>query len=144
MLFVFLFYGLWLCEGWCCGGDREEYLRRLDQAAMILNGESEELIASMREKMMKASDELNFEYAAVLRDRIRDIESLQNKERVTSGWAERNLERHDTEDNETKYRKTLATVELLGTTLGLDKAPRTIEAFDVSNLGDTGIVAAMT
>ena len=36
------------------------------------------------------------------------------------------------------------TLEWLQKALGLDTFPRRIEAFDISNLGDTGIVAAMT
>lgn len=133
-----------VCEGWCVHPDKEEYRKRIDQACMILDGESEELIAELREKMLKASDELNFEYAASLRDRIKSIESLGNKERVTSGWAERNLQRNETDDNSAKLAKSMKTLEVLGAMLNLDGAPHIIEAFDVSNLGDTGIVAAMT
>lgn len=41
-------------------------------------------------------------------------------------------------------QRTNKTLEWLQKALGLDDAPRRIESFDVSNLGDTGIVAAMT
>ena len=133
-----------LCEGWCVNGDKENYARRIQQACMILEGESAELIASLWEKMLAAADELQFETAAALRDRIRSIENLQNKERVTSGWAERNLPLSETDDNEAKYKKSLKSLSLLGSFLGLENTPNVIEAFDVSNLGDSGIVAAMT
>ena len=137
-------YSIGLCDGWCRTMDRDEYLRRIDQASMILEGKGAELVETLREKMLKASDDLNFEYAATLRDRIKSIESLHNEERVSSGWAERNLKRNETLDNEAKFNKTLKTLELLGKMLGMDSCPLRIEAFDVSNLGDTGIVAAMT
>ena len=137
-------YNIGLCDGWCKTLDKDEYNKRIEQACMILDGNSEQLISSLREKMLKASDELNFEYAATLRDRIKSIESLHNEQRVSSGWAERNLKREETLDNEQKYNKSIKVLELLGKMLGLDETPRRIEAFDVSNLGDTGIVAAMT
>lgn len=133
-----------LCEGWCCGGDKEEYRQRIEQAAMILSGESEALIESVRQKMLRASDELNFEYAAKMRDRIRDIENLRNTERVSSGWAERNLRKTGSENDEDLRIKGMRTLELLAAMLNLDCVPQRIEAFDVSNLGDSGIVAAMT
>lgn len=44
----------------------------------------------------------------------------------------------------TAVQRSLKTLEWLQKALSLDELPRRIEAFDVSNLGDTGIVAAMT
>ena len=137
-------YQMGICDGWCVKGDREEYGNRLEQAFMVLDGRGTELIESLRKRMLEASDALNFELAASLRDRIKSIENISNKERVTSGWAERNLNVNETEDNAEKDRKYLKTLDTLGSALGLENMPRRIEAFDVSNLGDSGIVAAMT
>lgn len=44
----------------------------------------------------------------------------------------------------TERKRVSKTLELLQKQLGLSDVPERIEAFDVSNLGDTGIVAAMT
>lgn len=44
----------------------------------------------------------------------------------------------------TAAQRTNKTLEWLQKALGLESFPKRIEAFDVSNLGDTGIVAAMT
>ncbi len=44
----------------------------------------------------------------------------------------------------TASQRTLKTLEWLQKALGLDTYPCRIEAFDISNLGDTGIVAGMT
>ena len=137
-------YQIGTCDGWCIRPDREEYLKRIEQACMILDGEGDALISELKERMLEASDELNFELAATLRDRIKSIENLSNTERVSSGWAERNLKRNETDDNEARQKKTLKTLEMLGEYLGLEATPHIIECFDVSNLGDTGIVAAMT
>ena len=52
------------------------------QAALILDGKSGELIEDLRAQMELAAEELRFERAAELRDRLRAIESLANKQRV--------------------------------------------------------------
>ena len=69
------------CEGWClCSANGEEYRERIDQAVLILEGRSAELLAAMKEKMLAAADELKFEYAAAIRDRMKAIEEISNAE----------------------------------------------------------------
>lgn len=78
-------YQMGVCAGWCRGEpDGEEYRRRIAQAVLILEGKSEELTAELKEKMELAAEEMRFEYAAELRDRLRAVESLANKQRVIS------------------------------------------------------------
>lgn len=78
-------YQMGVCAGWCRGDpDAEEYRRRIAQAVLILEGKSEELTAELKEKMELAAEELRFEYAAELRDRLRAVDSLANKQRVIS------------------------------------------------------------
>lgn len=73
------------CDGWCTGAHgRDEYITRINQAEMILEGRSDELLSELREKMEAAAEELRFEYAASLRDRIKAIEGLSNRQRVIS------------------------------------------------------------
>ena len=80
-----LHYHIGNCEGWCLPeSSREEYRHRIDQAVLILEGRSEELIADIREKMEKAAEDLHFELAASLRDRMRAVEGLANRQRVIS------------------------------------------------------------
>ena len=52
--------------------------------------------------------------------------------------------REEIQRRSTAAQRTNKTLEWLQKALGLAEFPRRIEAFDVSNLGDTGIVAAMT
>ena len=52
--------------------------------------------------------------------------------------------REEVERAATAAQKSLKTLEWLQRTLGLPKVPERIEAFDISNLGSEGIVAAMT
>ncbi len=76
-------YHMGTCAGWCLkDSDREDYQRRMQQAALILDGRSRELIDSLKEQMETAAQELRFERAAELRDRMRAVESLTNRQRV--------------------------------------------------------------
>ena len=242
-------YHMGACLGWCLkDSSGEEYRRRMTQAALILDGKSGELLEDLRCQMEQAAEELRFEKAAELRDRMRAVENLSNRQRVIAtafadtdaigfcrgakscftvlhfvngdlvgkdtemmeepleedseaisdlvrqyytahrgGWPKSILlpceieDRQDLEEllsqcsgrrmyietpkrgermrliesaalnarEEIQRRTTAAqrrskTLEWLQKTLELEQFPERIEAFDVSNLGATGIVAAMT
>ncbi|MBR4392700.1 MAG: excinuclease ABC subunit UvrC [Oscillospiraceae bacterium] len=78
-------YHMGKCAGWCLPDrDAADYRLRMDQAEQILSGRSEELIGGLTAEMGQAAEELRFERAAELRDRIRAIEGLQNRQRVIS------------------------------------------------------------
>ena len=242
-------YHMGFCAGWCLpDSNGEDYRRSMEQAALILSGKSSELSESLRRQMEKAAEEMRFERAAQLRDRLRAVEGLENRQRVIStafadtdaigfcrgakccftvlhfvdgdlvgkdaemmdeplendaeaisglvrqyytahrgGWPKSILLPCELEDaaeletllsecagrriyienpkrgerlrliesaalnaaEEVQRRTTAAqrqtkTLQWLQKALGLDRYPGRIEAFDVSNLGDDGIVAAMT
>ena len=242
-------YHMGTCAGWCLkDSSPEDYRARMRQAVLILDGKSGELIEDLRSQMEQAAEQLRFERAAELRDRLRAVEGLANKQRVIStafadtdaigfcrgakscftvlhfvdgdmvgkdvemmeepleedgeaisglvrqyytahrgGWPKSILLPVEIEDQaeletllsqvsgrriyiecpkrgermrliesaalnarEEIQRRTTAqqrrskTLEWLQKALELDKFPSRIEAFDISNLGDTGIVAAMT
>ena len=76
-------YHMEKCAGWCLKDcSAEDYRTRCDQAVLILEGKSGELVEALRIEMEAAAEELRFERAAELRDRIRAIEGLQNHQRV--------------------------------------------------------------
>ncbi len=78
-------YHMKKCAGWCSGTPAgEEYLSRIDQAVKILQGKTDSLLDELQKQMEEASEELNFEKAAEIRDRISLIELLANKQRVLS------------------------------------------------------------
>jgi len=242
-------YHMGSCAGWCLkDSSAENYRRSMDQAILILEGKSRQLLDSLREQMEQAAEELRFERAAEIRDRLRAVEALENRQRVIStafadtdaigfcrgakscfavlhfvdgdlvgkdvemmdepieddgeavsdlvrqyytahrgGWPKSILLPCEIEDRqeletllsevsgrriyietpkrgermrliesaalnareEVQRRTTAAqrrskTLEWLQKALELESLPKRIEAFDVSNLGDTGIVAAMT
>ena len=242
-------YHMGTCAGWCLqDSSPEDYRARMRQAVLILEGKSGELIEDLKRQMEQAAEELRFEKAAELRDRVRAIEGVTVKQRVIAtafadtdaigfcrgaktcftvlhfvngdladkdvemmdepleedgeavsdlvrqyytahrgGWPKSILlpcEIEDREELETllsetagrrvyietphrgermrliesaalnareeiQRRTTMAqrrskTLEWLQKALELEQFPARIEAFDISNLGDTGIVAAMT
>lgn len=76
-------YHMGSCIGWCLkDSSAEDYRRRIMQAALILEGKSDELIADLRSQMEQAAEELRFEKAAEIRDRLRAVENLSNRQRV--------------------------------------------------------------
>ncbi|MBQ3480845.1 MAG: excinuclease ABC subunit UvrC [Oscillospiraceae bacterium] len=78
-------YQMGSCAGWCLEGPtQEDYRSRIEQAALILEGRSAELIEDLRSEMERAAGELRFEQAAALRDRIRAVEALSHRQRVIS------------------------------------------------------------
>ena len=71
------------CRGWCRGEpDGEEYRKTVRQAVMVLEGRSDSLTAQLKEEMEKAAEELRFEEAARLRDRMRAVAGVENRQRV--------------------------------------------------------------
>lgn len=241
-------YHMGNCLGWCRGTESgSRYAEAINDACAVLDGKTKELVQSLREQMEAASEELKFELAAELRDRMRAVESLTNRQGVLSaafsdtdaiGFAVgerscftvlhfdngalrakdavltdepiesdgetlsqllrqyysggRALPKHillptELEDADelsqlfgesaghrvyievpkrgdklrlieraqsnaaeeilratTKQQRTVGALKRLETALSLPSYPERIEAFDISNLGDTGIVAAMT
>ena len=242
-------YHMGSCAGWCLkDSSAGDYRARIQQAVLILDGKSGELMDELRGQMEQAAEELRFERAAELRDRLRAIESLAHRQRVIStafadtdavgfcrgakscftvlhfvdgdlagkdvemmdepleedaeavsdlvrqyytarrgGWPKSVLLPVEIEDREeletllsetagrrvyletpkrgerlrliesaavnaceeirrrtTQQQRRSKTLEWLQKALELEAFPTRIEAFDISNLGDTGIVAAMT
>ena len=78
------------CEGWCRGTpDQEEYRARIEQAIRLLKGGHAAVAAELRQSMEQAAEELRFEEAASLRDRLRAMESLDHRQFVTAGTKRR-------------------------------------------------------
>lgn len=76
-------YHMGNCRGWCRGlFSQEEYRLAVEQVCLILSGKTDELLRQLNENMLEASEKLQFEVAAQLRDRIRAIENVSNKQRV--------------------------------------------------------------
>jgi len=76
-------YHIHQCQGLCTGNiKREEYMQSIGLAVDFLSGRSSQLQKEIKEKMQAASDCQNYEDAAVYRDYLIAIESLNEKQRV--------------------------------------------------------------
>ncbi len=83
-------YHMNLCGGWCQPDrTKEEYRETAEQARQLLSGNEKSVARQLREQMLEASDALEFERAASLRDRLNAVEALGNKQLVTAGsWVD--------------------------------------------------------
>lgn len=71
------------CCGLCTGKiKKSDYDEAVDGAIAFLKGDSRDIIADLCVKMEKAAEELDFEQAAKLRDRINSIERIKEKQKV--------------------------------------------------------------
>ena len=74
------------CAGWCQEGKScTEYRELMEQARQLLNGDYKKVASEIKESMLSAADNLEFELAASLRDRLNAVEILGQKQLVTAG-----------------------------------------------------------
>jgi len=74
------------CAGWCQEGKScTEYRLLMEQARQLLSGDYKKVAAEIRENMLAAAENLEFELAASLRDRLNAVEILGQKQLVTAG-----------------------------------------------------------
>jgi excinuclease ABC subunit C len=79
-----LLYQIKRCSAPCVGRiDREAYGKLMEEARNFLKGRSSEVQKRLAERMQQLSDTLDFEAAAVLRDRIRALTHVQGRQDVT-------------------------------------------------------------
>ncbi len=60
----------------------EEYRRLVDRMILFLSGHGDEVVSAVRRDMDEASARLDFERAAMLRDRIRGVERLMRRQKM--------------------------------------------------------------
>src|SRR5436305_11168153 len=61
---------------------REEYDAVIQQVILFLEGKHDEVVKSLQENMQTAAENLNFEDAARIRDRIKAVECILEKQRI--------------------------------------------------------------
>jgi excinuclease ABC subunit C len=78
-----LYHEIKLCNAPCIGAVSQAEYRAGIQALMdFLGGSSDKIINDVRRKMTEASEALNFERAAALRDQLRAMESIVERQKV--------------------------------------------------------------
>jgi len=70
---------------------KEEYRKQIDEIIDLLEGKTNKLIKDLEEQMKEASQKLDFEKAANIRDKIQAIERVSEKQKV-SNISENNID----------------------------------------------------
>jgi excinuclease ABC subunit C len=88
-----LYHHLGQCLAPCAGlADAEAYAQVIGQVERFLHGRQEGIVEDLREKMERAAEALDFEQAAVLRDRIASIRQVMERQKVlTDGDEDRDV-----------------------------------------------------
>jgi excinuclease ABC subunit C len=79
-------YQIKRCTGPCVGLiDQATYQQNVRHTILFLQGKNEQVIAELTEKMQTASEKLDFESAAILRDQILHLRTVQETQSITQG-----------------------------------------------------------
>ncbi|MEG2420897.1 MAG: excinuclease ABC subunit UvrC, partial [Oscillospiraceae bacterium] len=79
-------YHIGKCDGYCrTEMDQSRYGEAIGQAVRLLDGKLDEVLDDLKGEMEGAAQALQFEKAAVLRDRLRAIELLSKRQKVVAG-----------------------------------------------------------
>ncbi|QOR33808.1 excinuclease ABC subunit UvrC [Clostridium sp. 'deep sea'] len=82
-------YHIKLCLGPCIKAiNVEDYHARLEKAIRYLNGEEREIINELTSEMDNAAQNLQFEKAARIRDNIKSLSKVLEKQKIVSGKGE--------------------------------------------------------
>lgn len=80
-----LYYHMKQCTGPCTGNvTREAYRENIQKVLKFLNGDFQETIDQLTDKMQKASEEMRFEDAAECRDLIQSIKKIGERQKITA------------------------------------------------------------
>ncbi len=80
-----LYYQMSKCPAPCCGKISEaQYRNNVNNAIDFINGKNEYITNVLSAKMKQAADQLDFETAAILRDRIKSVSIIKEKQKIVS------------------------------------------------------------
>lgn len=82
-------YYIGRCLAPCQGNvDRDEYRRMMKEVCLFLSGNQDELIKTLRDRMDKSSEDMEYERAAEYRDKIYAIKQVQQRQKIISSAME--------------------------------------------------------
>lgn len=80
-----LYYDIKLCGAPCIGAQtQEEYWENINGLMRVLSGHAESVLDDLRQQMEAASEALDFERAALLRDRMRVVAQISARQRLVA------------------------------------------------------------
>ena len=78
-----LYYDIKLCTAPCIGAvNQAQYRQTISDLMDFLSGHSEDIVARLQADMEKASEEMRFERAAALRDQLKAIQAIIERQRI--------------------------------------------------------------
>lgn len=78
-----LYYDIKLCTAPCIGAvNQVQYRQTISDLMDFLNGHSEEIVSRLHQEMEKASEEMRFEKAAAVRDQLKAIQSIIERQKI--------------------------------------------------------------
>ncbi len=78
-----LYHDIKLCTAPCIGAiDQAGYRQMISDLMAFLGGHSEAIVTSLENQMQKAADEMRFEKAAALRDQLKAVQSIIERQKV--------------------------------------------------------------
>ncbi|KEI06919.1 excinuclease ABC subunit C [Clostridium botulinum] len=76
-------YHIKLCTAPCAGYvSKDQYGKTIKKVIDLLNGKDNEVIYELKEKMKEASEKLEFEKAATIRDKILAVEKIRERQKI--------------------------------------------------------------
>lgn len=80
---VCLYYHMHQCTAPCISAvSRDEYMKAIDATAKFLGGKGDEIVKDIEQEMLAAADDLNFERAAELRDRLQAVNHVLERQKI--------------------------------------------------------------
>jgi excinuclease ABC subunit C len=81
-----LYYDIKLCLAPCIGAvNQEQYRQMISDLTDFLQGRSEEIVQRLQHEMDKAAEELRFEKAAALRDQLKAVNAIIERQKIVFG-----------------------------------------------------------
>jgi len=80
-----LYYDIHLCSGPCIGAiSKGDYRQMIEDLAKFLEGKTDPVLKRLQIEMEHASEQLNYEKAAVVRDQIQAVERVVERQKIIS------------------------------------------------------------
>lgn len=128
-----LLYSIKQCTGPCAAKiDKREYRQSITDLIKFLTSKRVAYLRTLKKQMDQAASDLDYERAAILRDRIKLIEKLDERGSVQEHVQPEAFASDPTQAN-----------ELLGKLVGSDRPIRIIEGFDIAHLSGTDTVGSL-
>ncbi|MBI5958599.1 MAG: excinuclease ABC subunit C, partial [Chloroflexi bacterium] len=82
-----LYYDIKLCGGPCIGAQsKDEYWEGINGLMRVLSGHAQEVLTDLKAQMEESAADLDFERAALLRDRLRVVAQISARQRLVADF----------------------------------------------------------